>query len=165
MLETMTRLRAKRTALAAELARIDGLIEKHDALMRAIEEVVSDTLAVAERDNVDAAITHEDGTVQIIQAKSHSPRSRGPNGSSPEEIVRAAKRALLENEKPMTRYQLVEAVEDAGLVVGGVDKGRNMGTILWRSKQFTNTGDGYWPASEDAPVPADYHEPSDEFDL
>lgn len=76
----------------------------------------------------------------------------------------AAEKLILARGRPMTRYELVEAIERDGLIVGGHDKARNIGTILWRSKAFENQGEGYWPSrgAGDPPPPAP--EP-DEFEL
>lgn len=152
--DSIAKLRNKRSELTKQIARIDEMLARYDEITRTIEEMVDGVVASApeETTTVNADIPH------ISIGK------RGPSGSSPDEIVQEAKRALQAAERPMTRYELVEAVEAAGLTVGGVDKGRNMGTILWRSKQFKNTGDGYWPLDGDPPLPEGYHEP-DEFDL
>ena len=46
----------------------------------------------------------------------------------------------------MTRTELVNAMEEDGMLIGGTDKAKNMGTIMWRSNRFTNIeGLGYWP--------------------
>lgn len=71
------------------------------------------------------------------------PKNRG---SRPAEIIRFAKVAIKESGVPMTRTQLVSALESKGLTIGGTDKSKNMGTILWRSGVFDNIeGHGYWP--------------------
>jgi hypothetical protein len=152
--DSIAKLRERRAKLASEIHRIDDTLARYDEITRAIEEMVDGVVASTPDD-----VTSINATIEHVPTG-----KRGPSGSSTEEIVAAAKLALRNNERPMTRYELVDAVEGAGLVVGGVDKGRNMGTILWRSKQFSNTGEGYWPIDDDPPVPADFHEP-DEFDL
>lgn len=54
-------------------------------------------------------------------------------------------KAINDAGRSLTRYELVDAVERQGLKIGGTDKPRNMGTILWRSGHFINSGGGYWP--------------------
>lgn len=77
------------------------------------------------------------------QVADSPPRKRG---DKPSRIVSAAISAVTERGEPMTRSQLVKALENEGLVIGGTDKNKNMGTILWRSKKFENVeGKGYWP--------------------
>lgn len=167
MRDYMEQLRAKRDILAREVERIDGLIARQEHLEADIAAVIRDmdyampsrheNQSTDEPSNANAR-SDASGLAEVGRAK------RGPNGSPADEIVDAAKKALRDNDRPMTRYELVDAVEKAGLTVGGVDKARNMGTILWRSKQFKNAGDGYWPADDDPPLPHDYHDP-DEFDM
>ena len=67
-------------------------------------------------------------------------------GDKPSEIVEAAIKVIRDSGRPMTRSQLVKALEEEGMTIGGTDKSKNMGTILWRSKKFENVeGEGYWP--------------------
>ncbi|WP_188063102.1 hypothetical protein [Sphingobium sp. KCTC 72723] len=62
-------------------------------------------------------------------------------------------RAILANEKPMTRSQLLEHVENAGFEVEGGDKTKVLGTNIWRSNRFHNLkGAGYWPKNRDVPL-------------
>lgn len=75
-----------------------------------------------------------------------TPRSRGVRqGASGDIIVKAIREVIRERGEPMNRTQIVKALEARGVVVGGVDKPRNIGTIVWRSKAFDGTDAGYWP--------------------
>lgn len=66
--------------------------------------------------------------------------------ASPAEIVESAKRAMRERGRPLTRSEIVKALTDKGLRLPGKDKSKNVGTVIWRSKQFENVeGHGYWP--------------------
>lgn len=69
-------------------------------------------------------------------------------------IAGEARIAILGHGRPMTRSQIVASLEARGISVGGVDKQRNMGTIMWRFRdKFVNIPhQGYWPA--DTPCPA-----------
>ncbi len=60
-------------------------------------------------------------------------------------IVNAAKKIILEAGKPMTRFELLPALQEAKVMIGGKEPTRNLGTIMWRSKTFESTGQGYWP--------------------
>ena len=72
------------------------------------------------------------------------------SGTSPSKIIEAAKQIIREHGSPMTRSELVESIENKGIYVGGVDKNKNMGTILWRSNEFHNVeGEGYWPKGDE----------------
>jgi hypothetical protein len=65
-----------------------------------------------------------------------------------------------ERRKPMTRTELVDALEMKGIPVAGTDPSKALGTILWRLRdQFVNlTGWGYWPIDIEY-EPADYKPP------
>lgn len=66
--------------------------------------------------------------------------------SSPAQIVAAAKELMKEKQRPLTRSELVRLLSLRGLRISGVDKSKNVGTIMWRSKEFENVeGRGYWP--------------------
>ncbi len=66
--------------------------------------------------------------------------------ASPAEIVESARRLMREKGRPLTRSQLVMLLTERGLRLGGGDKNKNLGTVIWRSKQFDNiAGVGYWP--------------------
>lgn len=67
---------------------------------------------------------------------------------STEGVVQAATEILREVGRPMTRFELADALERRNVVVGGTDKAKNIGTILWRSPDFVSTGEGYWVAEE-----------------
>ena len=65
--------------------------------------------------------------------------------SGPAEIVAAAKDLMKEKQRPLTRTELVHLLTLRGLRIAGTDKSKNVGTIIWRSKQFENVeGKGYW---------------------
>ncbi len=149
MTNLIEQAREKRDRLAAEIEQLDAMIARHDKVISDLAQMMGANTAPSR--NADVRDTPLDTT--SVETK------RGPNGSPPEQIVRAAILAVENAERPMTRYELVEAVERQGLVIGGNDKARNMGTILWRSGQFVNGGDGYWPKDSDPPPPAE--EPSD----
>jgi hypothetical protein len=66
--------------------------------------------------------------------------------ATPAEIVEASKALMKEKQRPLTRSELVRLLTLRGLRIAGTDKSKNIGTIIWRSKQFENVeGKGYWP--------------------
>ena len=66
--------------------------------------------------------------------------------ATPSEIVEASKALMQEKQRPLTRSELVRFLTLRGLKIAGTDKSKNIGTIIWRSKQFENVeGKGYWP--------------------
>ena len=64
-----------------------------------------------------------------------------------------AKKVILEAGHPLTRGQIVQAIEAQGYTIPGNDKPQHVGTVLWRFKdEMPNiTGRGYWP--KDKPIP------------
>jgi len=69
------------------------------------------------------------------------------------DVAKYAREIILEHGQPMTRGQLVKEFDRRGLPLGGEDRSRNLGTIMWRLKdQFVNLrGRGYWPKDEPFP--------------
>lgn len=66
--------------------------------------------------------------------------------ASPSEIVESAKALMKEHRRPLSRSRLVKLLTQRGLKLPGKDKDKNVGTVIWRSKQFDNiAGKGYWP--------------------
>lgn len=80
------------------------------------------------------------------------------------QIRDAARTALLEAQHPLTREPLLEALVKRGLQIGGRNKARNLGTMMWRMREeFVNIeGEGYWP--KDVACPAIGYLPSGRAD-
>lgn len=72
-----------------------------------------------------------------------------PRKLVPAEIANLAEQLIRQNWRPMTRGELVEAIETKGFEIRSLDKNRYIGTILWRNhKRFSNLdGRGYWATS------------------
>ncbi len=139
MTQVIEKARTKLAQLEAEAARIRDFIAVYEAL------AVNDSVDIG--DSVEA---------EMISAKGKVTGKK--TGDRAEKIVKMAKIVLRERQRPMTRSELVQALEARGLVIGGSDKNKNMGTVLWRSKEFTNIeGEGYWPKD----VPTSNSSPDD----
>ncbi len=67
--------------------------------------------------------------------------------ASRERAAEMARKVILSKGMPMTRGELVDALEAERAPIGGANKSKNMGTIMWRLKdRFVNLdGLGYWP--------------------
>jgi len=69
--------------------------------------------------------------------------------ASPSEIIEAVRLLIEEKGRPLGRGPLVKALRAKGLNLPGADPAKNVGTVIWRSKQFDNiAGFGYWPKSK-----------------
>jgi hypothetical protein len=72
-----------------------------------------------------------------------------------------ARRILLEHGKPMTRSELLKALEERDVFLAGEDKAKYLGTIMWRMKEaFVNLdGHGYWPSDMECEGPGYSYSP------
>lgn len=152
--DLIAKIRARRDRLAAELKRVEKLLADHERVAEEINDFVSELpdefIAYGEiQDGHKAAPAPAEASSVDDQR-----RLRGPKGSSPVDIAIEAERIIQNEGRPMTRFELIAPIEEAGLSIGGYDKPRNLGTILWRSGNFVNTGDGYWPKDVERPSAA-----------
>ncbi|MGQ0446264.1 MAG: hypothetical protein ACT4O2_14355 [Beijerinckiaceae bacterium] len=81
-------------------------------------------------------------------------RKRPRRGATPAEIVKITERVIREGGRPLTRGEIVEALERRDVDIPAKDKPRYIGTIVWRNKGvFKNIeGLGYWLSSEPLPT-------------
>lgn len=88
-------------------------------------------------------------------------------GLTKRQLRKNAREIILENGRPMTRGQLVEALEARGLPVGGANPSKNMGTMMWRLRDyFVNLeGFGYWPIDKDCSVAGYTGKPAEQSSL
>ncbi|MCJ2082757.1 hypothetical protein [Methylobacterium sp. J-090] len=76
-----------------------------------------------------------------------TPKRRERNIIAPARLAKLARDEIVSRGKPMTRGELVDAFDAAGIPLAGSDKAKNIGTIMWRFRdEFLNVpGQGYWP--------------------
>lgn len=95
--------------------------------------------------------------------KSDTPGSGEQRGSlSGMDLVPHIRRLILDVGRPQSRGDVVKALDERGIHVGGQDPATNIGTVMWRAKEaFINLKPlGYWPRDV-AYAPAGY-DPHDE---
>jgi hypothetical protein len=140
--------------LQERLERIEQFLALYDEFSRTKEETV-DTLSgvsSAVRGTVDAMHrVLRSGTATVVTEQVVPPRRL-----SPVQLAVLAKGAIKDAQHPLTRYELVSALEERGVIVPGETKemkGRYVGTIMWRnSDDFENIeGRGYWLKGAPAP--------------
>lgn len=127
----------KLDSLEKEAVKLRLFIETYGELTgdKSVENVSDEALEISEA---------SENTSESTSSGTESQRRK--RGDKPAAIVAAAKEVIIETERPMNRTELVEALEHRGMTIGGTDKSKNMGTIIWRSDQFENVeGVGYWP--------------------
>lgn len=131
--EMIDRLYKKRDELLKEAARLES----------AIEALRSTAYLFGESGEVASSMIESDFKLNF-QTESGT---RSSTVLQPEDVARLARQTLLEHGKPVRRGRLVKLMEQKGIPLTGVDKAKNLGTILWRfNKQFVNIdGYGYWP--------------------
>jgi len=141
--EVIEKARKKIAELEAEIAELRTFIDVFERLSEASKE--------SEMDSADG-ITKP--VMNLTQLKRRA---------KPAEIVSAAKDVMLEKKRPLTRTELVRLLTSRGLHIAGTDKSKNVGTIIWRSKEFDSVeGLGYWP--KDAPHWEDYRSAQNSLD-
>ncbi|MBN9219560.1 MAG: hypothetical protein J0I79_16565 [Mesorhizobium sp.] len=103
------------------------------------------------------------GSRRMLQLDDDTDTKRKRN--IPKDVMEKEVRSLITeaHKRPMTRTELVEALELKGVPVAGADPSKALGTILWRmGDKFINIkGFGYWPRDLEY-EPAGYRPPDNE---
>lgn len=81
-------------------------------------------------------------------ARTHAARSTKAQKNDPSEVAKRAEELIRAHGKPLQRGELVRRIEASGMPLHTGDKGKYIGTILWRQRdKFVNVeGHGYWIA-------------------
>ena len=80
------------------------------------------------------------------------PTKRAAHAEKITEMMDAARRIIMSEQRPMKRGELRRRIEGLGFEIVGADKNKVFGTNLWRSGKFiTIEGQGYWPADAELP--------------
>jgi hypothetical protein len=131
-------------------------------------------LAMYEEFSEGTGIEHNDAGIEGTERNLSTERlRRGPRirvGPTPAEIADAMERLLRDVGRPMTRGEIVAALEMRDLEIPAQDKPRYIGTLAWRNKsKFINIeGRGYWLRGlaliSDAPIaPESFKELEEEY--
>ena len=123
-------------------ASYQALIEERDRLKKALE-MVSEAIEKYERI---ASLKQELATL-MTSGPLPADRKRRRNPLSPSRLAAVAREIILEAGRPLTRSEIVAAMEARGIELVGADRVKNVGTILWRHRdEFENIPErGYWP--------------------
>lgn len=126
--ETLSRALKKKKDLLIELKQVEEFIDLYETLFGQKQE----------QDNPVAGFAVPDSTLPAPTRK----KRRG----TPNEIADIAEKVIRAAGRPLTRGELVDALEEMGINLQSSDKPRYIGTILWRhSDRFVNVeGRGYW---------------------
>ena len=109
------------------LAELDAEAEQLRTFLRVYEDLSGQKVVDAVSDSGDSTETWE-------------------GYASPAEIVAGARQLMTEHRRPLSRSRLVKLLTEKGFNLPGQDKAKNIGTVIWRSREFDNySGWGYWP--------------------
>lgn len=160
--------RAKIAKMRAEIARLEDFIALYAELSTGSATVKVDASAVRGATPVSIQEGYEASQIQPVDNFSHADKrhhkQRGEH--SPTQIAEIILRIIREVGQPMTRGQIVRALEARDIVIPTTDKGKYVGTVAWRHKGLlTNIeGRGYWLTGEAVPPRRGDYQPSIEFD-
>lgn len=139
----------RRDALIKELKKLNDYIALHEEIFGTKEQQA--TLSFVKNDTQGEMSAGEgSGTATL----------RGVN--PPRAVIgRRARVLILRKGHPMTRGELLQALENSGLKFVAADRSKSMGTTMWRLRdQFVNLdGLGYWP--KDVPYPKGDYRPAE----
>lgn len=144
--------------------KIRSDIEGHKLRLASVEKTIESLEALKENSAPDV--------LETLLSKWATPREDNPGlfakleeehaarPLEPMEVVKNARKILLEHGKPMKRGHLVREFRSRNLLLAGTDKNKNLGTILWRHpNQFVSLDKlGYWV--KDVPL-AGIYEPEE----
>jgi hypothetical protein len=136
---------------------IKKIMEKRELLRQELEKIDNFLDLYRELTGTEAVRSEPSAATDSAEPPKSHGRKRTPGTAKPSDVGPMARRILLDNGKPMTRSELLKALEERDVVLAGEDKAKYLGTILWRMKEaFINLeGFGYWP--KDKPFePANY---------
>lgn len=164
MADPVAAARAKIAQLKSEISELEHFLKMYERLSDSAP-TSSSVAAPARETGVDAK-GRGNVTVQLsvdnvgsgsrgdAESPSRDSRRRPPGAPKPGDIASLMERIIREVGRPMTRGEIVAALEARDVIVPYEDKSRYVGTIAWRNKGlFENIeGRGYWLRGE--PMPA-----------
>lgn len=141
-----------RDKLLKRLAEIQRQLETVDHFLSLYERFnTSPQFELPDMDKPLVETVEQKGVEQIEDVAEVPATPLRKRGMSREALRPHIREALKQAGKPLTRGQLLRAMDQREIPVGGAtDRSKNMGTIMWRLKdEFVNLdGFGYWPISE-----------------
>lgn len=120
---------SKRSALVREIERVDTFLELYREFGGHTAEVDASSKTSFE---------HHGDT-------SSGSTDRAPKGASAK-ITEAAEQSILAAQKPISRMDLLKAIDARGVVIGGKDPAATLSSAIWRERdRFVSIkGFGYW---------------------
>lgn len=137
--------------------QVKALVEKRDEAQEALH-TISAKIATLEkfiqeyqRSALAVRAKRTEGQADLFRSTGGT-NSKAARSQYVSEMMGAAKDLIRTAGRPLTRTQLLDALEARGFLIEGGDKPKVLGTNLWRSGQFVSLKSfGYWPVED--PVP------------
>lgn len=87
-------------------------------------------------------------------------RQKAQGNPKPALVIEKVKMILLNNNRPMTRTELLRELSESGIIIGGYNPSKVLGTTLWRARAdiINLDGYGYWVRAR--PLPNQRYHPS-----
>lgn len=122
---------ARRAKLAEELALVEQFISLHERLFG---------------ENVSETPVMDDTESGAVEASADDNPATVKRRNNPKAVADRAAEIISKAGKPIQRGDLIRRIEESGMPIHSVDKGKYIGTIMWReSARFENVeGEGYW---------------------
>jgi hypothetical protein len=120
---------ARRKALLEEVARIDEFLSMAKSILSG----------------------QSDGSSEVFWRTLEAAREPAKVATGSGDVVAKVEQILRAGGRPLSRGELHKRLLIAGVQVPGEDPVKNLGTMLWRSRRFDNTGRRYWFVDEPRP--------------
>src|SRR5205807_4316658 len=142
MTHAIENARKRLTELKRQIAELERFVQMYEEL---------DAGTDADQSDIQAARLN--GTLIGNKLVDNVSRARRRKRGRPAEIVAIIERIIRDAGRPLTRGEIVEALEQRDVHIPAEDKQRYIGTIAWRHKSvFGNVGGlGYWLIGEPLP--------------
>ena len=150
MANAIENARKRLSALRNQVAEIERFLEMYEAFDAGTDADRGELRANPASAPLSGNIPTESNSL-VVDKSVEKRRRRGPR---PAEIVQILERVIREAGRPLTRGEIVEALEHRDVEISAEDKHRYIGTIAWRNKSiFKNIeGLGYWLTGEPLPM-------------
>ena len=133
----------RRAEIKAELKTIESFLELYDHFKNGTEP--SQALMKFDEPEPERSESSVAPAPVVAEAVPYQPPKRGLSKEALKPWIEAM---ITDAGKPLTRGQLLRALDNRGIPVGGeANRPKNMGTILWRLRDdfVSLSGYGYWP--------------------
>jgi hypothetical protein len=142
----------------AEQHLIVAIAACEDDVRRGVEDLarLKEALRLLRRQKPVAQFTKQTPQIKepsrVSRPRKSPPRTYTEREGSAASIIRSfVRRELREAGHPLTRSEILERLNDAGIKIDAKVPIKRIAKVMWSSPEFVNVGDGYWLAGE--PIP------------